>query len=462
MVYETIDQSLVGPLLADNMSRPHAHVPAGILTRPRACGHSQQIPADTSMLGSSVKGAPQVFKPVARSLPTPVAAAQVVGGCEVCKSGTNPDKLLVCDDCNGEYHIYCLQPKLDAVPDGDWFCPECTCSTLEPAVGHKIQLIETENAPVSDTTSDARAASQKKAKRAPYQTLARQLEQQEIDKERWRDTERQKDAQFLRQRRMAIREERLSQNRPPTTTLSPGDQKAVAPPSATTGPETERVGLLPSSTGGAAVDTRRAECGEVFKYPSCLRRHRASMCVEKDTRSAPMQDLKSATDAQTPTAKPTAEQSAGGTKANIACVRHRPATDVVGATSIEGTCALTAYTATNPGESRAVANAGEGAGISVCAGISVAQVNAQATGVSKVNDAPKISETGAVSSSVKLYKPSTPAVAVAPKPSKSDRIVDTAQGQHRPKRAAKSTSGSNARGATGVSTRCPGGHILRC
>ncbi len=27
--------------------------------------------------------------------------------------------------CDGPYHLGCLQPPLSAVPDGEWFCPQC-------------------------------------------------------------------------------------------------------------------------------------------------------------------------------------------------------------------------------------------------------------------------------------------------------------------------------------------------
>lgn len=30
--------------------------------------------------------------------------------------------MLLCESCNGEYHLYCLNPKLKKIPDGDWFC----------------------------------------------------------------------------------------------------------------------------------------------------------------------------------------------------------------------------------------------------------------------------------------------------------------------------------------------------
>ena len=36
------------------------------------------------------------------------------------------DLLLLCDGCDEAYHTYCLQPQLETIPDGDWFCAGCT------------------------------------------------------------------------------------------------------------------------------------------------------------------------------------------------------------------------------------------------------------------------------------------------------------------------------------------------
>ncbi|KDQ62001.1 hypothetical protein JAAARDRAFT_528999 [Jaapia argillacea MUCL 33604] len=35
------------------------------------------------------------------------------------------DSPLECDKCDSPYHLKCLNPPLDAVPDGEWFCPQC-------------------------------------------------------------------------------------------------------------------------------------------------------------------------------------------------------------------------------------------------------------------------------------------------------------------------------------------------
>lgn len=33
--------------------------------------------------------------------------------------------MLLCDKCDNGHHMYCLRPQLEAVPDRQWFCPEC-------------------------------------------------------------------------------------------------------------------------------------------------------------------------------------------------------------------------------------------------------------------------------------------------------------------------------------------------
>ncbi|KRJ99516.1 bromodomain adjacent to zinc finger domain protein 2B isoform X5 [Drosophila yakuba] len=45
--------------------------------------------------------------------------------CQFCTSGENEDKLLLCDGCDKGYHTYCFKPKMDNIPDGDWYCYEC-------------------------------------------------------------------------------------------------------------------------------------------------------------------------------------------------------------------------------------------------------------------------------------------------------------------------------------------------
>ncbi|XP_061920283.1 lysine-specific demethylase 5B-B-like isoform X1 [Entelurus aequoreus] len=45
--------------------------------------------------------------------------------CLVCATGSDEDRLLLCDGCDDSYHIFCLIPPLHEVPKGDWRCPKC-------------------------------------------------------------------------------------------------------------------------------------------------------------------------------------------------------------------------------------------------------------------------------------------------------------------------------------------------
>ncbi|BFF92915.1 bromodomain adjacent to zinc finger domain protein 1A [Drosophila madeirensis] len=45
--------------------------------------------------------------------------------CKVCRRGSDPDKMLLCDECNGGTHMFCMKPKMRSVPKGHWYCNEC-------------------------------------------------------------------------------------------------------------------------------------------------------------------------------------------------------------------------------------------------------------------------------------------------------------------------------------------------
>lgn len=58
--------------------------------------------------------------------------------CRVCFGKHNHHKLLLCDQCDDEYHMTCLDPPLKKVPrDGKpWYCPSCT-SAKDREAGRK-------------------------------------------------------------------------------------------------------------------------------------------------------------------------------------------------------------------------------------------------------------------------------------------------------------------------------------
>ncbi|GMF39718.1 unnamed protein product [Phytophthora fragariaefolia] len=45
--------------------------------------------------------------------------------CEVCRSSQRERDIVLCDDCDAEYHVFCLEPPLPQVPEGAWLCPKC-------------------------------------------------------------------------------------------------------------------------------------------------------------------------------------------------------------------------------------------------------------------------------------------------------------------------------------------------
>ncbi|KAJ8307462.1 hypothetical protein KUTeg_015546 [Tegillarca granosa] len=53
--------------------------------------------------------------------------------CQICRKDDNEAMLLLCDGCDRGYHTYCFKPKMENIPDGDWYCYECISkATGEP------------------------------------------------------------------------------------------------------------------------------------------------------------------------------------------------------------------------------------------------------------------------------------------------------------------------------------------
>ncbi|KAH9551478.1 hypothetical protein CY35_09G017500 [Sphagnum magellanicum] len=45
--------------------------------------------------------------------------------CQVCQRTNDADQMLLCDNCNGGYHLFCLKPKLTQVFAGNWYYSSC-------------------------------------------------------------------------------------------------------------------------------------------------------------------------------------------------------------------------------------------------------------------------------------------------------------------------------------------------
>ncbi len=92
---------------------------------------------------------------------SPMCASVIKMKCELCDSASDDDKMLLCDGCDGGYHMYCLPTPLTAVPEGDWFCPSCAQSRglVAPSSTNTASRAESNTvAPSSADTSDSTEA----------------------------------------------------------------------------------------------------------------------------------------------------------------------------------------------------------------------------------------------------------------------------------------------------------------
>lgn len=71
--------------------------------------------------------------------------------CEGCGQKHDESRLILCDDCDISYHIYCMDPPLDIVPHGTWKCKWCAicqkCGTNTPGTNCTWQNSFTECGP---------------------------------------------------------------------------------------------------------------------------------------------------------------------------------------------------------------------------------------------------------------------------------------------------------------------------
>ncbi|KAH0814816.1 hypothetical protein GEV33_007975 [Tenebrio molitor] len=67
--------------------------------------------------------------------------------CNICGKKNCIDKLIICDECEYTYHLFCLNPPLLEVPsDPEWYCPDCKTDESEIVrAGEKLKRIEGKN-----------------------------------------------------------------------------------------------------------------------------------------------------------------------------------------------------------------------------------------------------------------------------------------------------------------------------
>jgi hypothetical protein len=73
--------------------------------------------------------------------------------CMNCKSMEDPFKMLICDYCEGAFHLSCCKPRAKKIPEEKWCCQ--VCSRKKPKrwckkLCHKYELPK----PIQDTTNN--------------------------------------------------------------------------------------------------------------------------------------------------------------------------------------------------------------------------------------------------------------------------------------------------------------------
>ncbi|XP_011630089.1 bromodomain adjacent to zinc finger domain protein 1A isoform X2 [Pogonomyrmex barbatus] len=86
--------------------------------------------------------------------------------CRICRRRRDAENMLLCDGCNRGHHLYCLKPKLTAVPAGDWFCTACKPPEIKPK--EKTQKRKRFEDEIEDETILTKETRHNRAKRLTY------------------------------------------------------------------------------------------------------------------------------------------------------------------------------------------------------------------------------------------------------------------------------------------------------
>jgi PHD-finger/Ring finger domain len=90
----------------------------------------RSVTVTTSVLNSFQNDLPLLLNAVAPAVlpPLPVILVDVDrpgDKCEICHRADREDVMLLCDECDCGYHIDCLEPVLQEIPHGSWYCANC-------------------------------------------------------------------------------------------------------------------------------------------------------------------------------------------------------------------------------------------------------------------------------------------------------------------------------------------------
>lgn len=74
--------------------------------------------------------------------------------CQLCGNAENDEHMLLCDSCDRGYHMFCLNPPLEAIPEGDWNCPQCLDPSFsKPSAQDAAKLLSDEASQICTHTA---------------------------------------------------------------------------------------------------------------------------------------------------------------------------------------------------------------------------------------------------------------------------------------------------------------------
>ncbi|XP_050407733.2 E3 ubiquitin-protein ligase UHRF1-like [Patella vulgata] len=78
--------------------------------------------------------------------------------CSVCGGKQEPEKQILCDECNKAYHLFCMNPPLTKVPEEDeWYCANCKNDETEVVrAGEKLKQSKKKSKMASATSKSSR------------------------------------------------------------------------------------------------------------------------------------------------------------------------------------------------------------------------------------------------------------------------------------------------------------------
>lgn len=86
------------------------------------------------------------LKPPSGDNPNPTLSDRVHDlACRVCESTSSEETMVLCDGCNKGWHIACMTPQLEKVPDGDWYCAVCANDCKIKELQKEIRKLKAKN-----------------------------------------------------------------------------------------------------------------------------------------------------------------------------------------------------------------------------------------------------------------------------------------------------------------------------